>query len=83
MKPKLTVAMENHFPHVRWEDASGETPRNWLLQARTNGVWTTQIFPGGKTDCYLEKVVPDAISIRAVDRLGNLSVPAVWPGMMK
>ena len=83
MKPKLTVGVENHFPHVRWENSGGEPPRNWLLQTRTNGVWTTQIFPGGKSDCYLEKVAPDAVSVRAVDRLGNLSEPAVWPGMKR
>jgi hypothetical protein len=52
--------------------------RNWLLQARAIGNWTPQIFPGGRTDAYLDGVSPDAISLRAVDRLGNLSEPAVW-----
>ena len=78
LKPKLTVAAGNHSAKVRWESAGGEPPRNWLLQSRTNGVWTTQILPARRTDCYLDGTSPDAISLRAVDRLGNLSEPAVW-----
>jgi len=43
-----------------------------------NGNWTTQIFPGGQADYYFNAGVPEAISLRAVDRLGNLSEPTVW-----
>jgi hypothetical protein len=43
-----------------------------------NGSWTTQIFPGGQVEFYFNSGSPDAISLRAVDRLGNLSEPLVW-----
>ncbi len=78
MKPRLTVDAGNKSAHVRWEKGDGEAPRWWLLQSRTNGIWTTQIVSGVKAEANLDHATPDAISLRAVDRLGNLSEPAVW-----
>ena len=80
--PKLTVTAANHSAHLRWEN-EGEPARGWLLQFRANGNWTTQIFPASRPDIYLDGVSPDAVSLRAVDRLGNLSEPAVWQRMKK
>ena len=77
-QPKLTVDQGNNSAHVRWENSAGEAPREWLFQSRTNRIWTTQIFSGGAADYYFHSIIPDAISLRAVDRLGNLSEPAVW-----
>jgi uncharacterized lipoprotein YddW (UPF0748 family) len=78
LKPRLMVDTGESSAHVRWGNLTGEPPRWWLLQSRKNGIWTTQIFPASQTDCYLDKGIPDAICVRAVDRLGNLSEPAVW-----
>jgi uncharacterized lipoprotein YddW (UPF0748 family) len=77
-KPKLTVDIWKNFAHARWENSSGEPARWWLLQSRANGVWKTEIFPAGLTSLYLDNSSADAISLRAVDRLGNLSEPAIW-----
>jgi len=79
LKPKLTMVTGKNSAHIRWENADSDLPRNWLLQSCTNGVWTTQIFPSGAADYYFNSGVPTAISLRAVDRLGNLSEPAIWP----
>jgi len=78
LKPRLVVDVGNASAHVRWENAGPEPARNWLFQSRVNGNWTTQIFPGGQADFYFNSGSPDAISLRAVDRLGNLSEPLVW-----
>jgi uncharacterized lipoprotein YddW (UPF0748 family) len=77
-KPKLTVNDAKNSLNVRWENAGAEPARWWLFQSRTNAVWTTEIFPADQTSRVLENSSPDAISIRAVDRLGNLSAPTVW-----
>jgi len=78
LKPKLTVDMGNSSTHVRWENLNATPARNWLLQCCTNGNWTTQVFPGGQGEYYFNHSCPDALSLRAVDRLGNLSAPAMW-----
>jgi uncharacterized lipoprotein YddW (UPF0748 family) len=77
-KPKLTVNDAKNSLNVRWENAGTEPARWWLFQSRTNAVWTTEIFPANQTSRVLENSSPDAISIRAVDRLGNLSAPTFW-----
>lgn len=77
-KPKLTVTNEkNSRLSVRWENSVGEPVWLWVLQFRVNGIWTTQILPANQTSRVLENPAPDAISIRAVDRTGNLSAPMV------
>jgi len=48
------------------------------VQARANGAWTTQIVPGPRLDDYFEVANPDAVAVRAVDRLGNLGDPQLW-----
>ena len=78
LKPWLMVDAGSSSAHVRWESAGGEAPRNWLFQSRVNGNWTSQIFPGGQADFYFNSGIPEAISLRAVDRLGNLSEPTIW-----
>ena len=83
LKPKLTVATGASSAHVRWENLAADPVGNWLFQSSVNGNWTTQIFPGGQADFYFNSGSPDAIFIRAVDRLGNLSEPAVWLPMKK
>jgi len=77
-KPKLTVLIEKNYRlDVRWEISGGEPAWLWVLQYRTDGIWTTQILPANQTDHPLENLAPDAVSIRAVDRTGNLSAPVV------
>ncbi len=77
-KPRLTVITGNSSAHASWENSNVEPPRNWLLQTRTNGVWTTQIIPASRTYGYVDNAIPDAVTIQAVDRLGNASEAAVW-----
>jgi uncharacterized lipoprotein YddW (UPF0748 family) len=75
-KPKLTV-VENSPSSLRlqWETAD-KPARLWVLQFRTNQVWTTEILPAARTNWAFAKPAPDLISICAVDRVDNLGSPA-------
>ena len=70
-KPKLTV-VENSRSSLRlhWETAD-DPAWLWVLQFRTNQVWTTEILPAIRTNWSFAKPAPDLISISAVDRVGN------------
>jgi len=80
-RPDLTT-MENNRSHysrltASWK-APGEPAWKWVLQYRgTNDVWTTEILPAEQTTRTFENATPEIISVRAVNRLGNLSPPAV------
>ena len=75
--PALAVSVRGKFTRVQWPGS--RTPGNWLVQARApGGAWFTRMVPGLYADCYLDTANPDAVAVRAVDRLGNLGAPAVW-----
>ena len=77
-KPELIVDTWKDSAHVDWESPGGKPARWWVLQTRAHGIWATQILPAGRHDVYLENSNADAIAVRTVDRLGNLSEAAVW-----
>ena len=76
--PKLSVNIWGKTAHAQWQSATNKSASLWLWQTRSAGVWTTQVFPAGRTDLYLDNAQPDGIALRAVDRVGNLSEPAIW-----
>ena len=77
-RPRLAVTPWKKTVTIRWDNSGAEPARWWVLQCRAFGVWTTEIFPAAVARRYGENFSPDAVVIRAVDRTGNLSAPAVW-----
>ncbi|HEU6448321.1 MAG TPA: family 10 glycosylhydrolase [Verrucomicrobiae bacterium] len=76
-KPKLLLKSTKDGLDIHWENSGDAAPWQWVLQVMgTNHLWTTHIFPATQMTASFGKPVPNAISIRAVDRLGNLSEPA-------
>lgn len=75
-KPNLYATTEDSITAIRWSPAEA-TPRWWLLQTCMSSNWTTEVLPAGQTSRVLNNFNPDAISLRAVDALGNVSAPAV------
>src|SRR4029078_6762052 len=75
-RPNLYAATENSITAIRWSPAE-TAPRWWLLQVCTSNNWTTEVLPAGQTNRVLAECNPDAISLRAVDRLGNVSAAAI------
>ncbi|HXR03975.1 MAG TPA: family 10 glycosylhydrolase [Verrucomicrobiae bacterium] len=75
-KPRLTIA-ENSRTSLRlqWQTADSRASL-WILQFRTNQVWTTEILPAARTNWAFAKPAPDLIAISAVDRADGVSTPA-------
>jgi uncharacterized lipoprotein YddW (UPF0748 family) len=75
-KPKLTIGESRAGLRFQWNTSGGEPAWLWVLQFRTNEVWTAEILPANETTRTFFNSEPDAISISAVDRVGNESEPA-------
>jgi uncharacterized lipoprotein YddW (UPF0748 family) len=74
--PTLSVVEDGEAGlSVRWEPAA-EAVGRWVLQYRTNETWTTEILPAGQTTRRFANARPEAVSVSAVDRVGNISAPA-------
>jgi hypothetical protein len=78
-RPAVSVVLWKTTAHVYWKAAPDKPARWWLVQTHANGIWTTQVVPAGHDELYLDNFNGDQIVLRAVDRLGNLSEPTVWP----
>jgi uncharacterized lipoprotein YddW (UPF0748 family) len=77
-RPVMHVALWKTTVHMDWKNGVGKPARWWLIQTHTNGVWTITVLPAGRDEADLDNFQGDAIALRAVDRLGNLSEPVVW-----
>lgn len=76
-KPTISATITGAHLEVRWNKATDELIQSWVLQYRgLNGGWTTQIVPANQSGCVFAKSQPEVISIRAVNRYGNISPPA-------
>jgi hypothetical protein len=75
-KPKLTIGEGRAGWRFQWESSGGEPAWLWVLQFRTNEVWTTEILPANETTRTFFASEPDIVSVSTVDRTGNLSSPA-------
>ena len=64
---------------VRMKPGGGSRPRQWVVQARVDGAWHTVIVPASERSRTLTGALgnPDAVSVIAVDRVGNASAPTV------
>ncbi|MBL9167094.1 MAG: family 10 glycosylhydrolase [Verrucomicrobiales bacterium] len=78
-KPKVSVGTSSQGGLVLTWDPTGPKPiSKWLVQVRQDGTWHTDVFPGGLRSCsFADNVMPDVLSVSAVDRCGNLSSPMV------
>ena len=78
-KPELYAATENAATSIRWNNFRTGTPvRWWLLQTGAGDHWTTEVLPETQSSRLYQHSIPDAIVLRAVDRLGNLTSRRCW-----
>ena len=76
--PKLSVTTGGKVFQAQWQPTVGQAASWWVCQVRSNAVWTTQILPGERAGFRGGQLAPDALALRAVDRVGNLSEPVLW-----
>ncbi|MDQ8183867.1 family 10 glycosylhydrolase [Pelagicoccus sp. SDUM812005] len=74
--PSLKVDVLEGGYEASWESTGEEEAWLWALQYREGGDWKTRILPKGETNIQLAASI-DAVVVRAVDRSGNASLPAV------
>jgi uncharacterized lipoprotein YddW (UPF0748 family) len=75
----LAPAAEGTGTLVRITPSGDSRPRQWVVQARVDGTWHTAIVPGSARLHTLDGALgnADAVSVIAIDRVGNASVPTV------
>jgi len=75
-QPSLNVTGADSRLELAWRPAPKAVIAVWALQSRRGKEWTTQILPGGRQACSLERA-PEVIALTAIDRFGNASRPVV------
>jgi len=77
-RPKLAAGGSRGRVCFQWTASAGKPVWLWVLQFRTHGFWTTEALPAGQTSRTFFDSQPEVVSISAVDRTGNISLPAVF-----
>jgi uncharacterized lipoprotein YddW (UPF0748 family) len=80
-KPLLAVRKTAREISLAWKPAGGAPVWQWFLQAKFGGQWRAEILPAAQTNRLFvaggAAVLPQAVAITAVTRVGSLSPPAV------
>lgn len=73
-----SAPLANQSLMVQIEPQGKEKPFLWLLQTRTKSEWRSEIHPASKSSIIIQNVFEkEIIAVSAVDRCGNVSLPAV------
>ena len=74
---KLTSTGSPAAAKATWKKMGQQPIRFWLLQTKAGDVWKSKLLPAETTFCTFASPTPESIAIRAMDRIGELSAPAV------
>ncbi len=74
---KPGIAATRAGRRVNWSAETSDAISLWVVQMRRGLAWSTRILPKGERSLWLPKARPEVISVTAVDRYGNASVPCV------
>lgn len=75
-QPMLSVNDISGHIHVSWSAGTNSVVRWWVVQSKLYGDWRTEILPSEVTST-MAVGIPEAISVTAIDRVGNSSPPRV------
>ena len=80
-KPLLQGKLEDGALQLTWKSSAGPV-RQWVLQKKTNGHWSTEILPESKMEETIKPgpgdALPDYVALFGVSRLSNLSEEAAY-----
>jgi uncharacterized lipoprotein YddW (UPF0748 family) len=79
-QPRLSVRGGGRRLEASWDAEKSGTVWQWLLQTRAGATWKTEILPRDRRSQTWSGAQPEIIAVRAVDRYGNTSKPAVLEG---
>lgn len=75
-KPNLSVVSVPAGIRADWNSRTNSV-RWWVVQQKSFGDWRTDILPGETLSKVFTGVPPEAVSVTAIDRVGNSSPPRV------
>lgn len=73
--PAIRV-VESQPLKIRWTPGKGVAAAQWVVQYKLNGNWKTEILPGQQRSWDCKAGSPEAVAVRAVNRVGALSAAA-------
>jgi uncharacterized lipoprotein YddW (UPF0748 family) len=79
-QPMLSANDVSGHIRVDWNAGTNSTVRWWVLQTKLFGDWRVEILPSDVTST-MAVGIPEAISVTAIDRVGNASVSRVLQRM--
>lgn len=75
--PIVSMSDQNEAVRVSWTPGDDEPLNGWWIAAQSGAGWSTVIAPPQERTLTLTGGRADTVVIRAVDRAGNLGVPAI------
>jgi hypothetical protein len=73
----LSVRARGGKTVISWQGNARNQIRQWVVQTRTGGRWTTIIVPGTEFSRTFKDGECDAVAVTAVNRFGGISTAAV------
>lgn len=75
--PALWGSRSGSKIRINWNSPRKDIAR-WVVQRKIGARWDTQIVPQDQSSLQFKAPLPEAVAVRAVDRYGNVSPPAVF-----
>ncbi len=76
-KPSIAIKRTGSRLQVSWQGNSRNYIRQWVLQKRSGGRWTSEILPAEEVTRTFRNGEADVIAVVAVNRFGLASTPAI------
>ncbi len=76
-RPQLWADPMNDAWRFSWTPAAGESPAQWVVQAKIGNEWTLETLPATRLNMTLTKSTPSIVAVSAMDRARNVGPASV------